>query len=331
MPSITEMPILVGNTEGEPSRRTPGWCIALLISSACSGVFYTVDHHRRLSGMSRTRMRSIPKHSLLFDDGTLFASLGDEPLCDFFTQGRRLHTQIKRLHLHLQSCHDSRSQIDEYFKAMLLADAAQVPYTMTCDESIQKDSLVSRLVIDNDRPGRVLPPRDATTGRLWTVTELCDAGDEALHLARGHIIQTLQAVVPKTTHDDMVIQFDSSVPISTYTELVAEKQFEFGTIESVAIVGSEAHLLVQHLGRTFPGIDIHVIEEEGTLLSLYSRLMHANAAGVCSTPSLCGYAMISGIGGFLHQENCPSWIANNGNGDVSNNVEMFQVKKTRTS
>ena len=209
---------------------------------------------------------------------------------------------------------------------MLLADVAQVPYTMTCDGT-NEDSLLARLVIDNDRPGRV--PKD-NAGRVKTATELCDAGNEALHMARGHIIQTLQSVVPKTTHDDIVIQFDPSVPISTYIELVAEKKFEFGTIETITIVGSGPHSLVQHLARTFPGIDIHVVEEVGTLLSLYSRLMYANAAGVCSTSSLCGYAMISGVGGFLNQDNVPSWIANAGDEDASH-VELFEVTRTRTS
>lgn len=326
LPPINEVPLTAENAEDVTSPRTPGWCIALLISSSCSGIFYTVDHHRRLSGMARPRMRSIPKHSLLFDDGTLFAALGDEPLCDFFTQGRRLHTQVKRLQLHLPSCNDSPTQLDEYFKAMLLADAAQVPYTMTCGETME-DSLLSRLVIDNDKPGQL--PKDST-GHVWTPTELCAAGNEGLRMARERIRRTLQAVVPKTTTDDMVIQFDRSVPISTYTELIAEKQFEYGTIESISIVGSGPHLLVKHLGRTFPGIEIRTFDEHGTLLSLYSRLVHAKVAGVCSAPSLCGYAMISGVGGFLNQENCPLWIVKVSNDDASR-VELFQVSASRAS
>lgn len=321
LPPINEIPLIVDHTECVHTRRTPGWCIALLISSACSGILYTVDHRRRLSGISRP-LRSIPKHSLLFDDGTLFAVLGDEPLCDFFTKSRRLHTQVKRLHLHSHSCRDSPTQLDEYMFAMLLADSTQVPFTMTCEAAVE-GSLMSRLVVDNDRPGRV--PRDSA-GRAWTSSELCDSGNEALYLERGRIIQTLQGVVPKTEQDDLVIQFDPTVPISTYAELIAEKQFEYGTIDSITVVGSGPHLLVQQLGRTFPGIEIRTDPEVGTL-SLYSRLMHAKVAGICSTPSLCGHAMISGVGGFLNRENCPSWIAKAGS-DEASRVEFFEVTAT---
>lgn len=320
LPPINEIPLIVEHTEGVRTRRTPGWCIAMLISSACSGILYNADHRRRLSGISRPKIRSIPKHSLLFDDGTLFAVLGDEPPCDFFTKSRRLHTQVKRLHIHSHSCHDSPTQLDEYFNAMLLADAAQVPFAMTCDAAVE-GSLMNRLVVDNDRPGRV--PRDSA-GRAWTSSELCKAGKEALYLARGRIIQTLQGVVPKIEQDDLVIQFDPSIPISTYSELIAEKQFEYGTIESITVVGSGPHLLVQQLGRTFPGIEIRTVADVGTQLSLYSRLMHAKVGGICSTPSLCGYAMLSGVGGFLNQDNCPSWIAKAGSEDASR-VEFFQA------
>ena len=323
LPPINEIPLIVDDTEVVHTRRTPGWCMAFLISSACSGILYTVDHRRRLSGSLRPRFTSFPKHSLLFDDGTLFAVLGEEPLCDFFTKSRRLHTQVKRLHLHSHSCYDSPTQLDEYFYAMLLADAAQVPCTMTCETSVE-GSLMSSLVVENNKPGWV--PRDSK-GHAWTASKLCDAGKDALYLARGRIIQTLQAAVPKTEQDDMVIQFDPSVPISTYTDLVAEKQFEYGTIESITVLGSGPQLFAQHLGRTFPGIEIQTVGDEGTQLSLFTRLMNAKVAGICSTPSLCGYAMLSGVGGFLNQENCPSWIAEAGSEDAAR-VDFFQVTTT---
>ena len=306
--------------------RTGRLGVALVMAAVCSGLAYNANPRRRLSTIARPQLRSVPKHTLLFDDGTLFAPQGDEPLCDYFTQSRRLHTQIKRLHLHLQSCRDSPAQLDEYFEALLLANAAQVPFTMTCGGAME-DSLMSRLVEDNDSRGRI--PIDHN-GKSWNPADLCQADGTQLHLLKDTIRQSLQAIVPKTTTDDMVIQFDPSVPISTYTELITETQFERGTLESVAIVGTGPHLLVQHLERTFPDLAIQTIDEEEDLLHLYSRLMYARVAAVCSSSSVCSYAMLSGVGGFLNQESCPPWIADATKEETSK-VELFKAASARVS
>jgi len=276
--------------------------------------------------MARPSLRFIPKHTLLFDDGTLFAPQGGEPICDYLTSSKRRHTQVKRLHLHLQSCQDSPSQLEEYFEALLLANSAQLMFTMTCGGALQ-DSLMSRLVTDHDSVGRV--PMD-DTGRSWTPTDLCRNEGSNLHLAKDAIQQTLQEIVPKTTVDDMAIQFDPSVSVATYTELISEARFEGGSVESIAIVGTGPHLLVQHLERSFPDIVIQTIDEEEDLLHLYSRLMFARVAGVCSTPSLCGYAMMSAAGGFLNQEGSPEWVLAAAKSE-SSKVEVFKAASTRVS
>jgi hypothetical protein len=322
------LPPISESNEGvvRPRSVKRGWLVALTTASLCAAMAYNANPRRRLSEIARPQLRSIPKHTILFDDGTLFAPQGDEPLCDFFTQNRRAHTQIKRLHLHLQSCKDSSAQLEEYFQAKLLANAAQVPYTMTCGGALQ-DSLMSRLVVDNVRPGQV--PTDGT-GKAWTAAEVCRADAEVIHLAKETIEETLKAIVPKTAIDDMVIQFDPSVPISTYKELITETQFEHGPIDSIAIVGTGPHLLVQSLERAFTDVTIRTIDEDDALLDLYSRLMYSKLVGVCSTPSLCSYAMLSGVGGFLNQEHCPTWISNSIKDSVSK-VELFEVTNARVS
>jgi hypothetical protein len=299
-----------------------------LAIAACSGIAYTKvgPQHRRLSAITRPTLRFTPKHTLLFDDGTLFAPQGGEPICDYLTSSKRRHTQVKRLHLHLQSCQDSAAQFEEYFEALLLANSAQVPFTMTCSGALQ-DSLMSRLVVDHDHIGHV--PMD-TTGRSWTPEDLCRNESSSLYLVKDTIRLTLQEVVPKTAVDDMVIQFDPSVPVSTYTELIAEARFEGGSIETIAIVGTGPHLLVQHLERSFPDIVIQTIDEEEDLLHLYSRLMFAKVAGVCSTPSLCSYAMLSGVGGFLNQEGSSEWLLSATKAE-SSKVDVFKAASVRVS
>lgn len=301
------------------------WRVTLMaVASCCAGYTYNANPRRRLS-TTRPALRTIPKHTLLFDDGTLFTPEGAGHLCDYFAHSKRLHTEIERLHLYLHSCQDSPEQLDTYFEALLLANAAQVPFTMTCGGALE-NSLISRLVVDNDFPG----PRPME-GRSWTASDVCrtDNANVRLGLMADTIRQTFEEAVPKTSVDDIVLQFDPTVPMSTYTQLIVEARFEGGTIESIAIVGKGPHLLIQHLGRTFPEMAIEMIEdEEGDLLHLYSRLMYARVAGVCSVPSLCGLAMLSGVGGFLHQEGCPEWISSAAR-EASSKVELFKVAGSR--
>lgn len=317
-----------GGASSSRSRWRSVGIVAMAASCACAGhITYNSDPvRRRALTATRPALRTIPTHTLLFDDGTLFAPEGAEPLCDYFANSKRLHTDIKRLHLYLHSCQDdSPQQLDTYFEALLLANAAQIPFTMTCGGALNDSTITSRLVVDNTAPG----PRPAE-GRDWTASDVCrtDSADVRLALMKDVIRQTLEEAIPKTAVDDIVLQFDPTVPMTTYTELIAEARFDGGAVESVAIVGKGSHQLVQHLERTFPEMAIETIEnEEDSLLHLYSRLMYARIAAVCSASSLCGYAMLSSVG-FLHQEGCPEWISSAAQ-EASSKVELFKVAASR--
>jgi hypothetical protein len=316
------------------------WMTLIVVSAGSALVYQTDPQRRRLTDITRPLLRSMPRHSLLMDDGTLFSLQGDdEPLCDYFTKGRRLYTDIRRLHLHYPTCQDSPERLDDYFQALLLSSVAEMPFTMTCgvggsssssssrSSRTSEDSLLRRLIVEKMSPRQLT--RDES-GTIWTPEKICKAGNTSLNLVKDIIIQSLIEIVPTTTVDDLVIQFDPTVPISAYEELISEAQFERGTIESLAIVGTGPHLLVQHLERTFPDISIRILDEEGNLLDLYSRLMHANIAGVCSTPSICSYAIMSGVGGFLYDLNCPSWVSKASKKSGSK-VQLFKVRNSRTS
>jgi hypothetical protein len=83
------------------------WCATSRLSSR---------GYRRLTSSASSR-------TLLFDDGTLYApQYGDNSLCEYLTHTSRRHTEIKKIHLHIDSFN-----LEDYLGVKLIANAAQVP------------------------------------------------------------------------------------------------------------------------------------------------------------------------------------------------------------
>ena len=217
----------------------------------------------------------IPKSTVLFDDGTIFYPLHGDPICDYFVSGRA-HTPITRVHIHFHDCRDESKlarNLNDYFGAYLIANTAQVPFTMTCGNPHQNPptTAMMHLMTDNRYPGPV--PKDSRGKAFDSVQDLCvqycsslaPGCDKGLYLISDMMRETMQRMAaavqstPATSFesDDVVIHvrlgYSTLYPLSqaatarelptsgllphqVYSKLIREIQTEKGYAETISIV-----------------------------------------------------------------------------------------------
>jgi hypothetical protein len=240
------------------------------------------------------------KKTLLFDDGTLFMPEGGESMCQYFLHPSCSHTKIKRIHHHFNHCHDDLAglgrQLSDYFGALLLANAAQVPFTMTCDPYVNtgelEETILSQLIMDGDYIG---PQHMGMYGEMWTPLDVCQAchalptGCQEIGLLYETIRHTMWnlAVVEKNSlinADDAVIHLrlgdalassdkdhDESgtpkglLPHRAYSDAIKQAALEQGEIKTITIIirsPSGSSELIAHRTRIVANDLVRHLKEE---------------------------------------------------------------------
>jgi len=203
----------------------------------------------------------------LLDDGTLVVrQMTESAACSYFTDlpnlPKRVAESPTRLHYHFEECNDDHlgTHLAEYFGHYLLANAAQVPYTMTCGNSgdAHESSVLKMLQTDNVNPG---PPPVDVTGHQYSVYDVCyacyglswwcDRGPELMvetleenmmRLANtqlGESIEPEDAVVHIRLGDALLGGRDEGIgliPFRAYSRLLTRVQNEVGPLETISIV-----------------------------------------------------------------------------------------------
>lgn len=202
----------------------------------------------------------------LLDDGTLLVKQMPESVaCSYFTQlpnlPKRVDASPTRIHYHFDDCSDDNLgvQLAEHFGHYLLANAAQVPYTMTCGNGQDQGGTVMKLLqIDNENPG---PPPMDVTGHQHSVYDVCfacyglswwcDKGPELMagiiindlwKLANsdlGNAINAEDAVVHLRLGDAVSSGKDEGtglLPFRSYSRLLRRAQNERGPLHTISIL-----------------------------------------------------------------------------------------------
>jgi hypothetical protein len=226
---------------------------------------------RHVSFDAAAKSVQAPKRTLLFDDGTLFMPEDGESMCQYFLHPSRSHTKIKRIHYHFNHCHDDNAglgrQLSDYFGAFLLANAAQVPFTMTCDPYFYtgelEETILSRLIVDGDSIG---PQPIDLHGKKWTPLDVCQAcnalptGCQELGLLSETTRHTMRNLAvteesASTKADDAVIHLrlgdalagsdndhgksgapKGLLPHRAYSDAIKQAALEQGEIETITII-----------------------------------------------------------------------------------------------
>lgn len=315
--NLTILPT-IDEVEYPKKRQRRPWLAPLIISGLSTIAYPYVIHH--VFRPPTRQLTSIPKHTVLFDDGTLFATQEFDSACDYLTNHRRNHTAIKQLHFHFDSCLDSPKQIQDHVRAHLLADATKINFSSSCGDMANGSSLIRRLV---DNTVNSIHPLIDPRGKMLTSTDLCNATLHHPFLTRDIIQNSFQGAVPKIEAEDVVIQVDPSIPISTYIDVMKRVRLEEHSVKTVLIMGVSAESLATHLSSIYPSLEIEARDNEASIFQLYSRMMYARVAGVCSTLSLCGLAILSNeVGGFVSIDKEPEWVLRNTAWRASN-IDFF--------
>lgn len=203
----------------------------------------------------------------LLDDGTLVVRrMPESAACSYFTDlpnlPKRVGISPTRIHYHFDDCTDDHlgTQLAEYFGHYLLANAAQVPFTMTCGDGIDRGqpTVLHSLQTSNAYPG--LPPIDVT-GHQYSVYDVCfacyglswwcDRGPELmvdtfqenmLRLTNSKLGQTIEAedaVVHMRLGDALLGGRDEGVgllPFRAYSRLLKRVEAEVGPLTTISVV-----------------------------------------------------------------------------------------------
>ena len=203
----------------------------------------------------------------LMDDGTLVVRrMPESAACSYFTDlpnlPKRVGVSPTRIHYHFDDCSDDHlgTQLAEFFGHYLLANAAQVPFTMTCGDGIDRGqpSVLQSLQTNNAHPG--LPPIDVT-GHQYSVYDVCfacyglswwcDRGPELmietfqenmLRLANSKLGQTIEAedaVVHIRLGDALLGGRDEGVgllPFRAYSRILKRVETEVGPLATISVV-----------------------------------------------------------------------------------------------
>jgi hypothetical protein len=160
-----------------------GSCVILL----CLVLHQPILIKRRLEGIVydwssniMNEYASFAKESIYVqDDGTLYVTQTEESqACSFFTDlpglPKRIEGKPSRLHFHLDDCSDDHlgMKLSEYLGHYLLANAAQIPYTMTCGNGSDEDkgSVIGFLQVNNSIAG---PPPTDMSGHVYSMYDVC--------------------------------------------------------------------------------------------------------------------------------------------------------------
>ena len=208
-----------------------------------------------------------PPNVYLLDDGTLVVRhMLESVACSYFTAlpnlSKRTEKVPTRIHYHFEECTDDHlgTQLAEYFGHYMLANAAQVPFTMTCGDGKEGggDTVLRRLQTNNASPG--LPPVDVT-GHQYSVYDVCfacyglswwcDRGPELMldtfhenmwRLANSNLGQTLEAedaVVHLRLGDALMGGRDEGIgllPFRAYSRLLRRAESELGPLATISVV-----------------------------------------------------------------------------------------------
>lgn len=201
------------------------------------------------------------------DDGTLVVhQMPESVACSYFTDlpnlPRRTGKSPTRIHYHFEDCSDDHlgTQLAEYYGHYLLANAAQIPFTMTCGDGGEggEVTVMKKLQTNNASPG--LPPVDVT-GHQYSVYDVCfacyglswwcDKGPELMvdtfhenmwRLANSNLGQTLEAedaVVHFRLGDALLGGRDEGIgllPFRAYSRLLKRAESELGPLETISVV-----------------------------------------------------------------------------------------------
>ena len=280
-----------------------------------------------------------PKRTLLFDDGTLYMPENGESMCQYFLYPSRSHTEIKRIHYHFSHCQDDSmgNQLSEYFGALVLANAAQVPFTMTCDPYPLEDTVISRLIGES-----IYRPSIDIHGNTWSPLDLClacetlPAGchDEFKFLFSETIRRTmwsLESNDPSVEIHNAVIHLRLGdalasteseiqesrgvIPHEMYSDAIKQASLEKGEIKSIVVLvqspnksGSElidhrsrivSNDFLEYLQGEFPLVTIQIIlDGVESSRKTYQRLIQANKVAICGVSSFCTHPVLSNHNGL---------------------------------
>ena len=221
----------------------------------------------------------VPTRTVLFDDGTLFMPQHGESMCQYFLDPSRSHTMIKRIHYHLNRCHDDvdalDSQLSEYFGASLLATAAGVPLTMTCGLSFDtehgiQDTILSRLMENT----AIMEPSSFGVHGRWTPLDICQTNGASfpsghynvLGLSVKSIQQFMRKIIPRDEEprigsdavlylqfgNDMTTDIENGIlPHRAYSDAIHQAALQKGKIVTMTILIRVLHATDQLLAHRF--------------------------------------------------------------------------------
>lgn len=200
------------------------------------------------------------------DDGTLLVhQMPETAACSYFATLPNLPMRVpeppKRLHYHIEDCSDDHLGIElaEYFGHYLLANAAQVPYTMTCGNAdTAGNSVLALMQTDNEFPG---PPPVDITGFTYNAYDVCftcyglsswcERGPDLMvdtfqqdmwklvNTEFGQSVQPEDAVVHLRLGDALESGRDEGIgllPFRSYSRLLRRAENDMGPLETISVV-----------------------------------------------------------------------------------------------
>mmetsp|Transcript_20946 Transcript_20946/g.34616 ORF Transcript_20946/g.34616 Transcript_20946/m.34616 type:complete len:495 (-) Transcript_20946:95-1579(-) len=207
-----------------------------------------------------------PPRIHFFDDGTLLVhQMPETAACSYFVNLPNLPMRVaetpKRIHYHIEDCSDDHLGIElaEYYGHYLLANAAQVPFTMTCGVANEgEDSVLRRFQTDNEFPG---PPPVDVAGHQYSVYDVCfacyglsswcDRGPELMvetfrqdmwkmaNSPFGQSLESEDAVVHLRLGDALKAGRDEGtglLPFRSYSRLLKRVENESGPLATISVV-----------------------------------------------------------------------------------------------